>query len=55
MESGGISSQYINLHKKISQDLLIYLKNYKFYFLIKYLAKIFYKFNQLIDINLNIT
>lgn len=50
MESGGISSQYINLHKKICQDLLIYLKNYKFYFLIKYLAKIFYKFNQIIDL-----
>jgi glycosyltransferase involved in cell wall biosynthesis len=49
MESGGISSQYINLYKKIFQDLLIYLKNYKFYFLTKYLAKIFYKFYQIID------
>jgi glycosyltransferase len=51
MESGGISSQYVNLYKKISQDLLIYLKNYKFYFLIKYLAKIIYKFYQIIDTN----
>jgi glycosyltransferase len=50
MESGGTSAQYTNLYKKISQDLLIYLKNYKFSFLTKYLAKIFYKFYQIIDI-----
>ena len=49
MESGGISSQYINLYKKIYQDLSIYLKNYKFLFLTKYLSKILYKIYQIID------
>jgi glycosyltransferase len=50
METGGISAQYANLYKKISQDLIIYFNNYKFYFLNKYFSKIFYKLYQIIDI-----
>jgi glycosyltransferase len=50
METGGISAQYVNLYKKISQDLIIYFKNYKFYFLNMYFSKIFYKLHQIIDI-----
>jgi len=50
METGGISAQYVNLYKKVSQDLIIYFYNYKFYFLKKYFSKILYKLLQIIDI-----
>ena len=47
MEYGGISTNYKNFLKKISEDLIIYFKYYKKYFLIIYFFKIVFKIRQL--------
>lgn len=46
MEYGGISTNYKSIFKKIYEDLTIYFKYYKKYFLVIYLLKIFYKIKQ---------
>lgn len=48
METGGLSNSYKNLLSKISQDLKIYFKNFKLFFLFIYFFKLFYKLISLI-------
>lgn len=48
METGGLSNSYKNFLSKILQDLEIYFKNFKLFFLFIYFFKIFYKLNSLI-------
>ncbi len=48
MEAGGLSNSYKNLFLKISQDLEIFFRNFKLFFLFIYFFKIFYKLFSLI-------
>ena len=45
MEYGGLSTNLKSAKLKLKEDFSILIKHYKFYFIIYYLLKIYFKFN----------
>ena len=48
MESGGLSFSYKNYYTKLKEDLIIYFKNFKSFFIFMYLFKLIYKLSGIV-------